>query len=367
LAFSAILIFGALRSTRVLYSMRVAIDAFIIPFLAYYATKRLITSEYRLRRLIQVVVAMGCLNILVALLERLTIVGGYGRLGAIFGEPGPLSFVMAMIFLIMLADSLRNRSLLNEKRIFSGGVRWFALTLAPVISLLTWARSNWFAFLMGFGTFLFLARRLTDRPRQLAFIGLTLIFLALTPVAIQAPQAQQVLEERVTGRTGTVYARLGAWQVILEETTKPSVLFGIGLNELRAVLGTTRIEFMGKKSETSSHNSFLSLLAELGVIGLLVYLALIATIVRFGLRLYRLAPNLRGRIQGIMLVGITVAYLMPAFFANTLYLKQLSNVYFYVIVGGMIGVYGENLSILARYRFRRRQQRVGVPALTFGT
>ena len=364
LVFSVIMLVGALRSIRVLNGIRLALDAIIVPFLGYYICRRLVTSEERLRKLAQVVCIVGGYIIVIAVLERLMHSGLYYRLGSIFGHHHALSLVVAMVFLIMLADAFRGIALPDGKGIFPNTVRYVVLCLAPVIVLLTWNRANWVGFLMSVSIFLFLSRRFTRLARKLALIGCMLIFLSVAVFGLQTSSLQDVAQERVTQRTGTVHARFGAWILTLKEAARAPIV-GIGLNNLRGVLGTTHIEVMGKKSETSSHNTYLALFAELGAIGLLVYFALVISIIQMGLRLYRSGITSRDRWYGVMIIGIMVAYLLPALFANTLYAKALSQVYVYAFIGGIAGLYSQRLPAPKPYVFPGRYRRANsdVPAI----
>jgi O-antigen ligase len=342
LIFSIIVVLGALRSVRVLYSLRTAVDAFITPFLAYYTARRLVTSEEQVRKLTQVICGVGCYLIIIAVIERLIVPGPYYRLGSTFGFHHPLALFMAMVFLIMLANTLRDTALPDGKRTFPHSIRRFALYLAPVIVLLTWNRGGWVGFLMSVGIFLFLSRRLISPARKLVLIGLMLIGLSVAVLGLQAPALQPIIEERVTQRTDTVYSRIGAWTIMMQETLKAPV-FGIGLNNLRETLYTTRVRVMGQRSETHAHNSYLSLLAELGIVGLLAYLAIVTAIISMGLRLYGRGTHARDRWLGVTVVGIMVAYLVPALVANTLYGKELSHMYVYTFTGGIAGLYRQRL------------------------
>ena len=83
---------------------------------------------------------------------------------------------------------------------------------------------------------------------------------------------------------------------------------------------------------TTVHNSYLAIFSELGVIGLITYMAIAVSIIRTGLNLYRTGPRIRDRWQGVALIAVMAAYLTPALFANTIYiLTPLHHLYTYVI------------------------------------
>jgi hypothetical protein len=344
LVFTVILLIGAGRSIRVVTSLRTVVDAFIVPFLAYCVSRRLVTSGERLHRVLQVVAYMGLYHIIIAVLERLMSGGLYYRLGTTFRNHHTLSFVMAIAFLLMLADLLGRIIRADDNSTFHRLGRSFTLWLAPVIVVLTWTRGNWVSFLLSTGVFLLLGRRLTNHARNLALIASTLIALSVIAVVLQTPMSRSVIEERVTERTGTVYARFGAWLLLLQESANAPV-FGAGLSNTRELLGTSSITVMGVKSETHSHNSFLALFSELGAVGLLTYLVIVILVIRMGLQLYQAGRHTQERWGGVIVISSTAAYLIPALFANTLYLPTLSHIYFWGVIGSFAGLYGQRLSV----------------------
>ena len=143
-----------------------------------------------------------------------------------------------------------------------------------------------------------------------------------------------------------MYARLGAWQNVIEAFSK-SPAFGIGLNNLRDELEENRIRFEGVKSETHAHNAPLSILAEMGLLGLIVFSAIVISLLRTGLNLYRAGSNLRERWRGITVISIVAAYMVSALFVNSLYLTTVSHVYVYMCLGGIAGLQCRQRSVSA--------------------
>jgi len=365
-AFSVIVLTNALfRSNTLSLALQITAGAFIAPFLGYFIARRLIVSEDRLRNLTKVLGYVGLYAIVFSLAERLVNTRFLYRLGGPFYSPISLYFVLATVFLVVLMDSVGRRQAFEDKQAFPGVVRWFVLFLAPVIILLTWSRGNWVGFLMGVWIFLLLGWRLVPSSRKLLSIGLALLLVPIIAIGLNTLHGTHVMEERIS-HAGTVYTRLGAWKVIMQEVRENPV-FGIGLNKMREVLATRRIRFEGVKSETSSHNSFLSLLGELGFLGLLAYCAFVVTIIRRGLRLYRTGTHVQDRWRGVTVVAIMVAYLVPALFANTLYSSNsLIHLYVYVFVGAVSGLYGGGHTVPVAYASRENHRWTSkeMPAVT---
>ena len=350
-----------LKSNRLAFGLRVATDAFIVPFLAYFVTRRLVTSQANLHKLIRVVCCMGSYIIVIGLIERMTRSNLFYRLSGPFdGETNALYVTMAVVFFMALVDMVWSRNTPEQKGALPRGVRRFVLGLAPVIIVLNWTRGDWLGFLLSMGVFLFLGRQLLPLSKKVGVIGVTLVLIPVMCFGVYMIVPDDFYERRV-GKTQTIYARLGAWQLLILESFKAPIL-GNGFNNARDFLDSTRIRFEGSKSETHAHNSFLAFLFELGIVGLFAYLAIAASIVQMGLRFYRKESLFQDRWLGVVVVAIMVAYLIPACFGTTLYLTTINHIYVYGFVGGIAGLYHRRvvseLQILPGQAWR---QKVGTP------
>jgi O-antigen ligase len=168
-------------------------------------------------------------------------------------------------------------------------------------------------------------------------VGLVLVLVPTLAIGLYEIIPEKLFEERIS-RPSTVYARLGAWQLITEQISKSPVT-GIGFNNLRDFLEERRIILEGVKSETHAHNSFLSILGELGLIGLLAYLAIGGSIIRTGLLLYRRGREPLQRWRGVALIAIITAYWVAALFATSLHVPTVSHVYVYLTAGAIAGLH----------------------------
>jgi putative inorganic carbon (hco3(-)) transporter len=370
--FSLLLLISTIfQSKRLAPSAHVAIDAFIVPFLAYFVARRLITSTARFHQLIKGMGYMGLYLIFICFIERLVHQQLFYRLGGPFQISFPLYLVMTIVFLSMLLDVFRSESFLGRKQNFPHAVRWFALCLTPVVILLTWSRAYWVGFIMAVTIFLYLVIRLLNPSRKLGIIGVALLLVPVTVSSMHILIPDVVFEKRISD-TGNVLARIGAWKITLEEAVKAPI-FGVGLNNLRDILGTTQIRLQGVKSETTVHNSILSILTELGAIGLIAYLAIIISLILMGLRLYSRGMHSRDQWRGAVILGVMTAYLVPTLFANELYrVQNLGSVYIYAVLGGIAGLYSrrqagsriyassERNPIVQTYQVSRRH--IGTPS-----
>jgi O-antigen ligase len=358
IVFSVILLVGVfLKSSRLHWSLRMTSDAFMSPFLGYYIMRRLITSEEHQRRLIQVLGYMGCYVILIGLLERLLHPELFYRLSGPFLFGNTLHVVMATVFFAVLAESFASRGLPARQWIFPHSIRWFILCLVPVIIVLTWSRGNWAGFCMGIAVFWFLGLRLLHLSWKIATFGLILILVPVIVVSGSIVVPMEMFDTRV-GDTHTIYGRFATWLVALQAGASHP-LFGIGLDNLsQEILVGTHLRFQGVANFPSVHQSFLQIFAEQGVLGLLAYLAILGSIFRKGLRLYRSGPELQDRWRGVAVVAMMVAYLIPGFFASTLHVVAvLHHVFVYAYVGGVAGLYGRQIATSRHYIVRRPSAR----------
>jgi O-antigen ligase len=339
-----------LWSARLAYGLHVAVDAFTVPFLAYYFTRRLVTSEERFHQLATAIGYMGVYVIVFCLIERLAIPGLLYRLRGPFESPNTLHVVLAVVFFITLAGGLE-----HGNRTLPSFLRRFVMCLTPIIIALTLTRGNWVGFLLGLGVFLLMGRRLSIVRHQLGTAGLTLISIVIIALCLLPLVPEELVEGRI-GNPSNLQGRFPTWMATILLASEAPVL-GVGLNNLSGLLSREVVRFGEFVNYSTPHNSYLSITAELGIVGLIPYIIAIVTIFRTGLRLYRTGPNLHARWRGVTLLAIMVAYLTPSLFANTMYVQGLIHVYVYVLAGAIAGLYGKQRPIFSVYRKHQYQHR----------
>ena len=344
--FSVILVASAFfQSIRFGYAMHHALDAFIVPFLAYYVARRLVISEDRFRLLISVLGYLSFYVIIICLIERSANQNLLYRLHGPFVGQAKLQIALMVAFYGMLI----------EQRTHPGGIRWFVLCLTPVIILLTWLRANWVGFLSGVWVFLFLSYRLSTPRQKLQKLGVGLMLIPMLVLGIGAVLsqdfvAQEVVEKRVSNPKNVDW-RLKRWNVAIQEGIEHP-FFGIGLTNLQDALGRAGLNY------DTAHTSFLTFFAEQGVVGLLVYLSSVVSIIRMGSRLYRTGANPQDRWRGAAVIAVLVTHQMPSFFYNELHSYHLGHIYAYVFVGGIAGLYSRHRLVPAQYAFSKQHHQL---------
>jgi O-antigen ligase len=345
--FSLVLMLNVFLFTRrYTYGIRVAIDAFMVPFLAYYTMRRFIVSEVQLRLFTKMFCFLGSYLIILALAEKLArsgvSVNNFYRLKGPFDHRDLLYIVLVVVFMVVLSEISTGQFRLHDNSTFLRYARWFVAALAPLVIFFTWTRGNWLGFLSGTWFFFFLGRRLLPFSRKLICLSLILLIIPVGVLGLQAALTENVLENRVA-KTSTFFARWESWRMLVEETLKQPI-FGVGLNNSRDVLQHRRLsQYADVKSLTTPHNGFLAIFAELGVVGLIAYAAIIICMARLGLRLYRSGTSVQARWGGIAILAILVAYYMPVLTENILHAPELSHVYVFGCVGGIVGCYAKTL------------------------
>ena len=109
--FSLLLVASAfIQSYRYQFGLRVALDAFLVPFFAYYLARRYVTNEERLRQLVHTIGYIGLYLILLVLLERLLLTdqGLTYRVRGPFEHRDKLYIVMQTVFFMVLLSPARS-------------------------------------------------------------------------------------------------------------------------------------------------------------------------------------------------------------------------------------------------------------------
>jgi O-antigen ligase len=219
-----------------------------------------------------------------------------------------------------------------------------------VIIFLTLTRGNWLGFALGVWVLLFLPRRLFGFQQKLVFIGLLLLLVPIAALGIWAVLPEEVVQRASQGNT--VNARLLSWQIGIKEGLKYP-FFGIGLNNLRDLLGTVTVRVSGVRNLTNLHNCFLAFFIELGVLGLVAYLALILSLIQMGLNLYRRRAHPGAKWCGVIAIAMIVAHFVPAFLSTILYVPAVSHVYVFVSLGAIAGLYHSHQPVRARESYEQ--------------
>lgn len=144
-------------------------------------------------------------------------------------------------------------------------------TIALIALFASGNRGSWVALLLASG--LFMAAMLPRQPKKVISIGLIVaVFAAIVLTQFSIPSQRLALLTE-----GYSSHRFAVWQNALDlYSQKP--IFGFGLDTREVMLKNYNLKIYHE------HNVFISVLTAVGIVGLLAYLALIASIFRLGLK-----------------------------------------------------------------------------------
>ncbi len=270
-------------------------------------------------------------------------VGRYDQLG-----------VFMAFFLLLLVAFLYER-IINDKEIWPA---WALLFLSVPVLGLTYSRSAWFGFLLGF---LFIAIVLKKDKRVLMVAMLTPIVLAiyLSISGLAVSRLSDTASQSFTNRffeafsyarfTGEYYG-LGRvyWMVHTVISVVPSSpLFGHGPGTYgggaAAALGNAKVyEELGLPfgvygTDGYIDNNWFSLWGEIGTLGLGAYLVMYAALFATCVRIYRESSDPETRALALGMVGCLIAVALNAFLATFLEARILAP-YLWIFGGAVVAM-----------------------------
>jgi O-antigen ligase len=329
-----------LLSNRFAFGTRIVVDAFIVPFLAYFTARRLVLDDDRFSQFIRIMSYLGCFLIIVGLVERISHPDLLHRVQGPFVGRDYLYVVIMAIFFIVVVDALSSW-FGRQPAVLPRWIQLFVGFGSPVIILLTLTRGNWAGFLAGFWIFAFLARTVLTRRQKLASIGLGIGLVPIIFLGILEVSQTEAVGERINAMN-TIIARLNTYTIVIN-AGRENPIFGIGLNNLRDVL-RYESHFVEGRTLGTAHSSYLAIFSELGMTGLISYLAIMWSIYRTGLRIFRKGKSPKDRWWGAAIVAMLTAYLVPQLFSHMAYSPLLIHVYLFASLGAIAGRYERHRS-----------------------
>ena len=211
-----------------------------------------------------------------------------GRVTSLFSNPN----ILAVYLLLHFPLALRATFLPQNK----GGLRFFyaatAIACAACI-LLTWSRGAWLGLLAEMLLFLLFYNRKTRL--LLCFSPLLLLAVPLLPSSVQG----RLLSIGDLGESSIRY-RLQTWRGTVRMLLHHP--FGIGVGEWawRAIYPHYAVS--GTKTVMHAHNVFLQVAAELGAVGIFVFLVLVLTVLWRGIKSKNIAAA--ASVAGTLTMGL---------------------------------------------------------------
>jgi putative inorganic carbon (HCO3(-)) transporter len=246
------------------------------------------------------------------------------RVFATFGNPNFYAEYLVLLFAVILYLILSEDGW--RRRLAEG-----LLLGAAGFLLLTYTRGSWLALVLG----LIVAMGMISRRYAGRLLAMGVALTVVIPGGLERLLSTFSME-------GTASFRLRLWR-IAGEAIKMNPLLGAGAGEyysafteaVRAnpILGIGYYEY-------GAHNTFLTLIAEVGVLGGIAFTWLVFVLVRQGLLLQR--EGFRDRTLGLQNAAITaglIAFAINGFTSNAFQHPQAA-VFFWVLVGVQVGIAG---------------------------
>ncbi len=329
-------------------AIRYATDTLLLSFMAYYTAKNLFRTEKEFNTLTAVLACVALYLCAMGLFEwathydlipykiRMTIAGFAVKSNGPFRHHYAFALVQIVLFFVLV-----HRAVMAEWRTAGGkaptrlfyGAAFLGLALNIYSNL---SRGRWLGFLAGLSLWSFLHRS-PGRGRLLK-VGSVLFVIASCVVGFMYLKQTQLFKQRIENREN-VYARLAAWNAVVDQV-KAHPILGVGYRNLQDILERKRTlyKYRGVKGLESSHNSYLQFLAELGLIGFSLLALMLWSLLRMCLSYRALAhATLLDRAWQACILSIFVGFLLPAFFANTLYSIEYPNKLFFTVLGATAG------------------------------
>ena len=344
-------------------------DCFVIPFLGYYFAKYLIIEKGSFNKkffnnFLTIAVVCGCYLALMGIYEGLTHIDllpgpetqytiahggglrvstGFARVNGPFINPETFGTVLSITFFILLYKARINIHSVKGKNIF-GNIKYLVIGIAILMALgFNLFRSIWLGLLFGLVCQFILIPGVRSKWILITILISPIIFIIWVTLG-----SSNLLENRIL-QTGTFFDRLGAYIYCLRAFAQNPII-GIGFGRLpkyieHAFESGDIIYVEGFKAANYAHNTFLSLLAENGIIGLIPYIFILYSIVKILRSNYSHSLNYFGKNWIVTVVSIFVTYLPPLFFDKVGYYPKVNNLFF-IIIGMMVGSMQRNLTKL---------------------
>jgi len=341
----ALVVFVILNAVSVLFSVDIALSlrAFFTKtlkfVLIFFIVAETINTEKRVKRFLWVLISSAVLMVVdagVQYFNGVDFLKGYGgcRLSASFSAPNGFGGWLVLVLPALWGASVEKRWKVLGREMKIGLNILLVLLLACL--MLTYTRGAWIGLLVSsvlVAYFFFKEKSLTcKRVSALVFVGICGLFLFIWPSLKDQKVsffgfpnsigAETVVERLTLSRGFSV--RKNLWTESLE-IIQDFPLFGCGLNTYSLTAPYYKVAEGGG---IYSHNSYLQMAAEIGLLGLGAFLWIVFCFFTMGFYYF----NKEKDYLALGLLSGLLAFLVHAFFDNHLYALQLV-VLFWLVLG----------------------------------
>ena len=325
------------------YELSWFVRAIVMPLALFVVLRRAGLSPKEMRAMFLVLGVVGLYHAVITLLEFAKLYDwlvpswladpdfnpayGLDRIGGIPMQPEWNALDISLALAILL---LRGQ--------LSGSRQRAGLTVVALLCLvaiyLTYTRASWLGLMAGGAALYWQARpgQGSNRQRRMLFLAGAGAFIALV---LFFPS--DILRAR-TGDSATMYFRLSIWIASLDMMFH-NLLWGVGFGQFASHLSPFLREVAWipardmAQEGTLAHNTFLSVAAEFGLVGLILYLVILIGAYRGALKAAGQSWGLQGQswVTAFVLVYVVNVQFITAH-------KLTSNMLFYGVIGAIAGM-----------------------------
>jgi len=326
--------------------LRLAIDSFCLPLLAFHFARHHFDWQRHSRTLVAAGIALALVLVGIGGIEILANTDLFHYTGAeiIRGRErrvnGPFvsdsSYaIISLLLMIFLMGSPKSFSIKLDRT--ARGALWMAIAAAFVAALLPLFRGVAVAMIAS-AIIAMAARRIAGLRTRITIPPFVIMaaLLAVLFASILFLRGSSLISSRL-GDPKNIIGRVGTWSDAANAMVK-NPLGGVGLENYSAYWQTnhnpdvdTVASAFGMRAADSPHSNLLWIGAEMGLPALFIYVAAFWLLIRSAWRALK-SHRKSGRIAGVVLLALVAAYSIPGLELTSGYYSDL-NLYFFFLTG----------------------------------
>ncbi len=329
--FMGALIYGAVNSFTFVKSTQILLIYFSY-ILFYFVLVATIDDAKKWKALITSFVLMSCLVSLYGIVQNFTGVSSTQswvdsdmfqsiktRVYSTFDNPNVLGEFLVIMIPTTAALIWANKKL-GHKMIYT-----FVILCMCACIVFTWSRGAWLGVMFAVALFLLIM------DKRWALAGIVALFAIPFVLGSNNAISERILSIGNTEDTSTAY-RVSIWQASIK-LIRDFWLSGIGLGSEAFSMIYPKYALAGANFALHSHNLFLQICVEMGVIGIITFFALVIALIRqsFSLAIYRKRGGLCATVILAVTCGI-LGYLLQGLTDNVWYNYKMLLI-FWIVVG----------------------------------
>lgn len=334
--FIAALTLSAVNSENPLLAFRYVFDSFGLCYLAFFIGKHYLYFKSNFNKFLMAFTALGAFIIPLSILEKIYFISWSGyRVCGPFRYWEDLGVTVSLIFFILWYQLKEDQISKYYLRI---AIKWLSI-MAIIVLFLTETRTiiisiiiaNIFVYYKGSHI---LGRNIKLKQLLIIFASTIAIFLSLELIKETEYYERRIANEAtVESRTETYIA---AYKMFINNP-----LFGIGLKNfephMQYYINWDEIN-LSIPGRSSLHNSYLVILAEAGLIGLIPFILLIMFIFISLFKFYNQLIFRADKLWILAVLGMSIVFFLSPMTFDPFFQLQIENPLYYMILGLTVGL-----------------------------